>query len=107
MTAPDVQAREGRAERDGCSCPAWVVRCAHFEGRIVLLSGTEGAPTNTIHGTFFGYCVASGSLGLITCKLCGFNHYIEGPGSSRTFDEYDAALEAFARAEAELLAGEQ
>lgn len=26
-----------RAERDGCGCPPWVLRCVHFAGRILWL----------------------------------------------------------------------
>ena len=38
-TTPDTQAQEprARAERDGCGCPAWVLRCLHWEGRILVL----------------------------------------------------------------------
>ena len=25
------------AERDGCTCPSWVERCAHFDGKILVL----------------------------------------------------------------------
>ncbi len=28
-------------ERDGCGCPPWVLRCVHFDGRILLLLGYQ------------------------------------------------------------------
>ena len=28
-------------ERDGCGCPPWVLRCVHFDGRILMLLGYQ------------------------------------------------------------------
>ena len=35
--------RERRAERDGCGCPPAALRCAHWEGRVVVLLDTKKA----------------------------------------------------------------
>jgi hypothetical protein len=34
-----------RAERDGCTCPPWVLRCAHWEGVTLVMSG-ENSPNH-------------------------------------------------------------
>lgn len=38
-----------RSERDGCQCPPWVIRCVHFEGRILILAGHSNGDDNVGH----------------------------------------------------------
>lgn len=42
-----------RAERDGCGCPAFAVRCAHFEGQTVRLVDVNPL-VYSVHGPFPG-----------------------------------------------------
>ena len=38
MTAANAAAAIAHiAERDGCGCPPWILRCAHWGGRILIL----------------------------------------------------------------------
>ena len=36
------------AERDGCDCPPWILRCAHWGGRILILIDNEAVPTRYV-----------------------------------------------------------
>ena len=36
------------AERDGCTCPAWVGRCVHFEGQVLFIHIGTGTPYATV-----------------------------------------------------------
>ncbi len=40
-----------RAKRDGCDCPAWVIRCAHLEPDCILFIGdaTRLSPEHVAH----------------------------------------------------------
>jgi hypothetical protein len=41
MSEPSALSPNGhRAVRDGCGCPPWVIRCAHWDGQILVLGET-------------------------------------------------------------------
>lgn len=94
------------AERDGCGCPAQVIRCAHWEGWILWLSpnGTHsysGAHSGPIYGR---YTVWAGRVPLepLPCNVPGHLALsIEGEGFDT--DDLPAADAEFDRREAELL----
>lgn len=55
-----------RAERDGCDCPPWVIRCAHFDGGLLVLA----VPHGTQHDAHSNRCFAVARQ-LIPCPFCG------------------------------------
>lgn len=41
---PAIASPENQRE---CNCPEWVIRCAHFDGRVLVLTGSEGVAIHT------------------------------------------------------------
>ena len=90
-----------RAERDGCDCPPQIMRCVHFDGRILCLAGT-----NSLNHWPYSVGFTHGPPTAI-CHDCGM-HVWRRDAVDRigNFDDLPAALTAFEAAEARLLAGD-
>lgn len=91
-----------RADRDGCGCPPWVLRCAHWEGQILVMG-----PPPFDHNCCGRLTSAAFILGVGTkyvpcsCAGCGFPLLDGGPAEE--FRDLPAAEAEFARREAVLL----
>lgn len=105
--APDTEAQDARAQRDGCGCPDFVLRCGHWDGQVLRLVGNSAA--KLLHDPrcrcqLFGpnYTVADGGqLGPAMCG-CDMENFWNASGGTR-FDTLPAAEAEFARRERELL----
>lgn len=112
-TPASITERPARAERDGCDCPAWVIRCAHF-GTTRL---TLGQTFNVGHAPSCHYAsvIPPGPYRLgpysapwMTCPDCGL---VEGFNDDfiterRWLHDESDALAAFYEAEQTLLRGD-
>jgi hypothetical protein len=49
MSIASPSPNDPRAERE-CGCPPWVIRCAHWDGQVLVLSDEAG------HQTGCGFC---------------------------------------------------
>lgn len=115
MTLP-AQGVERRARRDGCDCPPWVIRCAHFDERTLVLTdnrahwGKDGHHCISNCSDDYAYDVFE-VVGYATCTLCPAFQAIDASPSSEwaadlCTDDYGEALGFFIEAEARLLAGD-
>lgn len=87
-------------ERDGCACPPWVVRCAHWDGRVLVLAPLTMHPG---HQVLSPWAVWSGTEwfkhGLGCTECIG----LFGEGATSQWASLPAAEAEFSRREAELL----
>ena len=94
-----------RAQRE-CGCPEWVVRCAHWDGQVLVLDETsEKQPGPRKHA---GFRTATFLVGTHPerhkCDCCGTGVFM--PSESQVFFETDdlpAAEAEFHRREQELV----
>ena len=88
-----------KAKRDGCGCPPWIVRCAHFDGDSLFLTdrkiSAESAPYNLPF--FLSLPRYLGGYNTLPRPYGRVGYYYEG-------DDEDAAIAAFHAAEERLLA---
>lgn len=86
---------ERLTNRDGCDCPTWVVRCAHFEDSHLRMLSWRSHPEQA---TF-----------VRDWHVCSEPEVCDGRGplstSLHSGNDYDAALAAFYEAERRLLDG--
>ena len=110
--ASTAEATAHIAARDGCACPPWIVRCAHWGGRILIFIDNEAVPTRYAHCsnpshdlTYSGQPYGVGSiLKWVTIPGCGclgwpsasLQQFYSGRGPA-------AAVAEFYRQEAKLL----
>jgi hypothetical protein len=89
-----------RAERDGCTCPPWVLRCAHLGNHVVVLAdSTLLAPTK--HFVLNRWGVADGVMHECSCG-CGLRKFGR-PGNATYSNDLPAAEAEFRKREAALL----
>ena len=95
-----------RAERDGCDCPPWTIRCVHRDGDVLVL--TDGAASNAVPCPVcrpakmpFSVALIRGGWELCLCGQHQCFRTAQAEGLMRIFD-YDAALAAFHEIEARL-----
>ena len=94
---------EPLAARDGCDCPPWVIRCAHYEGRGVVLVTPHG--TNHDHHCDNIPFNVFMTKEWIICPRCGDLIHDHLHQSRYRGHDADEALAAFYAAEEALLAG--
>ena len=105
-----------RAARDGCDCPPWIIRCAHFDGYMAQLNDISLVTARHLGQTPTRYAVV-----VMTerpshpCPCCGTPLYGFGPQKPNSWtnrepknlrlasDDYNEALAAFHKAEEALL----
>lgn len=102
------------AERDGCGCPPWVVRCVHFSG--MLLAITDASKDDDSKRCDF--CLGPASVGFgvyvlsappVSCPSCGLESawYLEPyEVFARRYAQFEEAEAEFYRREADLLGRE-
>ena len=102
--APTIPFALERAQRDGCGCPEWVVRCAHFEGRIVFFAKRlETKHTcGRIQFRSEPYCVGTDS-GWIPCEHVACPDVMGCDADFSLFPNLPAAEAEFHRREQELI----
>lgn len=97
------------AERDGCGCPPWVLRCAHWEGRILVLADKRISRSLHVCGmTFAGeedFSVANRKPEHWHPALCGCP-LIHGYAIGTPFPNLPAAEAEFERRQLVLLGRE-
>ena len=88
-------------------CPAWVVRCAHWEGKVLVIArsirrGGRRFPLSGLHPKVrFDYSVVSGMFE--DCVCCGTEKALFPVDQAFDTDDLPAAEAEFARREAALL----
>lgn len=112
MTIPVVTISEPlRAERDGCDCPPWVVRCAHLtDGNVLSLADytVYQCPCSKVMveegWTRIKFAVTDEANGEPCPEDARFRH---SPQHLRIYvgNDYERALAAFYEAEQNLLRG--
>lgn len=102
-----VQIEAGRAERDGCGCPEWTLRCAHFDRRWIMLRDEK-----RVVEALSAHHDLEGCRYLVLCDLqvavcsCGVAHGVHPWGGLFESDDLTAAEAAFDRYEEALIRGE-
>ena len=87
-----------RAERDGCGCPEWVVRCAHWGAQILAFSKVGGVPHNHVGDPAFTV-----SLGGKWDDGCSCHNIPLRFASRAFFNDFESAEAEFHRREQELV----
>ena len=86
-------------DRDGCTCPPWVIRCVHFGSHVLRLVGPDAEHDG--HERDTGNAIASHVLGfnLGPC-VCGAPYFHAKMGTGdQWFFTTESALAAFYAAE--------
>ena len=95
--------REQDPSRDGCDCPPWVIRCAHFEGNTLVLVGPHGT-RHDLHSQCT-YAVYDAAFWRV-CNWCGDRAAPAFSPVAYAGSDLIAAHAAFDAAELRLLAGD-
>lgn len=89
-------------ERDGCDCPSWVIRCAHFGDRRVVLGHPRADRCSRVTTTYLTF--ATNVEAQKVCNQCGAADWWLFQVDGVEYHDFEAdALDAFYAAEAELL----
>ena len=101
----DVSGQGSRQDpsRDGCDCPPWVIRCAHFEGNTLVLVGPHGT-RHDLHSQCT-YAVYDAAFWRV-CNWCGDRAAPAFSPVAYAGSDLIAAHAAFDAAELRLLAGD-
>ncbi len=103
-TPVDTRAQAARAQRDGCGCHEWVIRCVHWGELVIwLLDKTQYVSAHGEYGGH-GFRVVTGTpYREPSCSLGYQRDAIHGEGDDLYTDSLPAAEVEFARRERELL----